>query len=964
MKFQKGKRRPFNQYEPELVTYWQDNKIFEKSVNQRPTDNSYIFYDGPPFITGVPHYGTLLSSIVKDAVPRYWTMKGKRVERVWGWDCHGLPAEVYTELKLGIKDKRDIYKIGLEKYINTCHENTIQTGSEWENIVSRIGRWVNFKGAYKTMDNDYMESVWWAFKKLYDNGKIYEGERVLLYCTRDATPLSRAEIAADNSYKNVTDPAVFVKFKLVGQPNKYILAWTTTPWTLLANTALAVNKTKEYAEVKIGDDIFIIASKLVTKVMVDNNSNVVNHTIIRKYKGKELLGMDYEPLFENRGINAHKIYNANYVSLDEGTGIVHLAPAYGEEDYELAKKQAIPIISVVDDNGFYNQGEWKGQNVWDVNKIIAKTLHERNIVWKIEYIQHSYPHCYRCGTRLMYRAHPSWFINIASQRELMLEQNGKINWFPEHFKDGRFAKTLLTAPDWNISRDRFWATPMPVWKGKDKDGKAVVKVIGSFDELEQLSGKRLDDYHRPWIDDISFNLDGTKMHRIDKVMDCWFESGSMPFAQFHYPFENQQKFENDFPGDFVAEYIGQIRGWFYSLHAISVGLFDKPAFYNVIVTGTIMGNDGRKMSKSYGNFADPLELISLYGADSLRFLLLSSPVMNGEDFVLLNKDVIDISRRLSMIWNMYDFFTLYASVDNWEAENKLEDPYEIVSNKLDKWIISRLHQLMGEVDSSMQKYDFPQALKPILLFVDDASNWYVRRSRKRFWKSTNDADKNEAYMTLYYLLVQLAIVMAPFTPFLSDELYRLLTGLDSVHLCDWPAAGHVNETLIDEMVVARDLITQGLAIRAEKQIRVRQPLSEATITIPSQFVEFKDDELSTVIADELNIKKIVINTGKKAAISINTTLTESLKREGLAREIIRHIQQARKEAGLNVDDRINLVINSDNPMIKASIEEYESLIKQETLALTIEKDKQELATYSKTVEIYDNSLIIGLAKIK
>ena len=377
-----------------------------------------------------------------------------------------------------------------------------------------------------------------------------------------------------------------------------------------------------------------------------------------------------------------------------------------------------------------------------------------------------------------------------------------------------------------------------------------------------------------------------------------------------------------------------------------------------------MGNDGRKMSKSYGNFADPLELISLYGADSLRFLLLSSPVMNGEDFVLLNKDVIDISRRLSMIWNMYDFFTLYASVDNWEAENKLEDPYEIVSNKLDKWIISRLHQLMGEVDSSMQKYDFPQALKPILLFVDDASNWYVRRSRKRFWKSTNDADKNEAYMTLYYLLVQLAIVMAPFTPFLSDELYRLLTGLDSVHLCDWPAAGHVNETLIDEMVVARDLITQGLAIRAEKQIRVRQPLSEATITIPSQFVEFKDDELSTVIADELNIKKIVINTGKKAAISINTTLTESLKREGLAREIIRHIQQARKEAGLNVDDRINLVINSDNPMIKASIEEYESLIKQETLALTIEKDKQELATYSKTVEIYDNSLIIGLAKIK
>jgi isoleucyl-tRNA synthetase len=960
MKFQKGKRRPFNQYEPDLINYWRENKIFEKSVDQRPADNSFVFYDGPPFITGVPHYGTLLSSIVKDAVPRYWTMKGKRVERVWGWDCHGLPAEVYTEQKLGIKDKRDVYKIGLEKYIIACRENMIQTGSVWEKTVDQIGRWVNFKGAYKTMDSNYMESVWWAFKKLYDNGKIYEGERVLLYCTRDATPLSKAEIAQDNSYQEVTDPSVYVKFKLVGRPNTYLLAWTTTPWTLLANTALAINETLEYVEVKVGEEEFILAADLVEKALTDNN-NVVPFTIIKKYSGKELLKLHYEPLFENRGKNAHIIYNADYVSLEEGTGIVHIAPAYGEEDYELAKKFEIPVVSDVDDNGFYNEGEWKGQNIWEVNKLIAKTLYERNVVWKIDYVQHSYPHCYRCGTRLMYRAHPSWFVNIDQQREIMLEQNSKINWFPPHFKEGRFTRTLLTAPDWNISRDRFWATPIPVWKGKDNNGKEIIKVIGSYDELEQLSGKRLEDYHRPWIDDVTFDIDGIKMHRIDKVMDCWFESGSMPFAQFHYPFENQQKFEENFPGDFIAEHVGQIRGWFYSLHAISVGLFAKPAFYNVIVTGTIMGNDGRKMSKSFGNFTDPEKLIGLYGGDSLRYLLLSSPVMNGEDFIVLDKDVIDISRRLNMIWNMYDFFTLYASVDNWETDKILIDPYDRVNNLLDKWIISRLHQLIVDVDTSMQKYDFPQALKPIMLFIDDASNWYVRRSRKRFWKSTNDADKNEAYLTLYYVLVQLATVIAPFTPFLADELYRLLTGLESVHLCDWPQAGHINDTLISEMSIARELITQGLAQRANKQIKVRQPLSGAIVTIPSQFVEFNEDELETVIADELNIKKITAKIGKNASISVDTKLTDALISEGIAREIIRHVQQTRKEAGFNVEDRITLMVDSHDAKIKDSLTEYKNLIMQETLALTMGNEKTGVM-FSRSVEIYGKLTTINLAK--
>jgi len=530
MKFKKGTRRKAIDYEKSLIKYWKDNKIFEKSVELRPKDDAYVFYDGPPFITGAPHHGTLLSSIVKDAMPRYQTMKGKRVERVWGWDCHGLPAEVFTEQKLGIKDRRDIgTKVSLEDYINTCRENMIQTGNAWEDTIDRIGRWVDFKGAYKTMDKDYMESIWWAFKKLYEAGKIYEGERVLLYCTRDATPISKAEVAMDNSYKDVTDPSVYVKFKLTGE-NSYLLAWTTTPWTLPGNTAAAVNKRLKYVEVEVDGQNLIMAKDRLDKVLTDEKHQPLEYTVSREFKGSELVGKSYDPIFEDRGTNTHKIWDADYVNIDEGTGIVHLAPAYGEEDYDLAKEKGFPVLSVLDDSGFYTEGEWKGRQVWEINKTVAKTLHERGVVWKIDYIQHSYPHCHRCGTRLMYRAHPSWFMDIAGQKQLMFEQNGDINWFPEHIKQGRFAKTVESAPDWNLSRDRFWATAMPVWKGTDKNGKTLIKVVGSYEELKELSGVELEDYHRPWIDDVTFEVDGVKYTRIDKVLDCWFESGSMPFV--------------------------------------------------------------------------------------------------------------------------------------------------------------------------------------------------------------------------------------------------------------------------------------------------------------------------------------------------------------------------------------------------------------------------------------------------
>ncbi|HEU5187273.1 MAG TPA: isoleucine--tRNA ligase [Candidatus Saccharimonadales bacterium] len=966
MKFTKGTRRRALEYEKDLAKQWKQRKVFEKSVEMRPKNNAYVFYDGPPFITGVPHHGNLLASTIKDAVPRFWTMKGKRVERVWGWDCHGLPAEFATEKKLGIQDRRDVgTKVSLEDYVQACRENMVQTGSLWEDTIDRIGRWVDFKGAYKTMDKDFMESVWWAFKKLYEEGKIYEGERVLLYCTRDATPLSKAEIAMDNSYKDVTDPSVFVKFKLADS-SSYLLAWTTTPWTLPANTAVAVNKDATYVEVQLGEQTFILAKDRLPKVLTDEKHQPLDYTVLRTFKGKELVGKRYEPLFENHGKNAHKVWHADYVSMEDGSGLVHLAPAFGEEDYELSKQEGFPFVNNVDDNGFYKSGEWKGLNIWEANKPIAKALHERGVVWKIEYIKHSYPHCYRCGTKLMYRAHPSWFMNIADQRELMLEQNSGINWFPEHIKHGRFEKTVQSAPDWNLSRDRFWATAIPVWKGTDKHGKEHIKVVGSYAELKELSGVELQDYHRPWIDDVTFTLDGVKYTRIDKVLDCWFESGAMPFAQFHYPFENIEKFEQGFPGDFIVEYVAQVRAWFYYVHAVSVGLFGKNAFKNVIVTGTLAGNDGRKMSKSLGNYTDPNILMDQYSADALRFLLLSSPISAGEDFSLLDKDVADVARKLTMVWNMYDFFTLYADVDGWEWQGNYDDPLEDLKNPLDIWIVSRLHQLITEVDQHMTQYDLPNTLKPILPFIDDASNWYVRRSRRRFWKSEDDDDKNDAYKTLHYMLVQLAHVLAPFTPFMAEELFQKLTGEESVHLRDWPTMSSVNTLVVRDMAAVREVIKVGLAQRAEQKVKVRQPLASVVVEASAADVS----TYTAIITEELNVKKVHIKTAKKTSsqdnaelkvvVEIDFTLTPQLKREGMMREVIRLVQNARKKAGLEVDDRIALSLSTSSKELRQAIEEHKPAIIAETLAESVVFDQTFEYEESNTVD--DLPLTISLQR--
>ena len=1021
MKFTHGTRRRAVAYEADWVQRWKDDNTFVKSVENRPAENAYVFYDGPPFITGVPHHGTLLSSIVKDAVPRYWTMKGKRVERRWGWDCHGLPAENFVEKQLNIVDRRQIITspdqpapldkdgnplptISLETYITKARESMVANSATWQGVIDRVGRWVDFEGAYRTMDKDFMESVWWAFKQLYEAGKIYEGEKVLMYDTKFATPVSKAEVTMDNdAYQTVTDPSVYVKFQLVGE-DAAILAWTTTPWTLPANLMLAVNPEMTYCEVLVDGEKLIIAEEALERTLQDEKHQPLDYEVLRTFPGSELVGKKYQPLDTGStwpdSDKIHAIYAADFVSSESGTGIVHIAPAYGEDDFELGKANGIAPFHVIDDNGYYTDSLYKGLEVWGNNKFIAKDLKERGAVWKIEYIRHEYPFNPRSKQRIMYRAIPSWFFDIQGQKPLMLEQNEHINWFPHHLKHGRFAKNIEQAPDWNLSRDRFWATAMPVWKGD----RGTVKVIGSYAELKELSGVELDDYHRPWVDDITFTIDGETFTRIDKVLDGWFESGSMPFAQLHYPFENRQTFEQNYPADFIVEYVGQVRAWFYYVHAVNAALAEigafgeageqhKNAYSNVITTGVVAGNDGRKMSKSLGNFTDPNELMDKFSADSLRFLLLSSPLLNGEDFALHDKDVGDVARKLAMIWNMYDFFTMYAEVDGWEFDGKLVDPLSgqlvsggegfafpakrgqdvrqlaaerpeatdaaaaPVTNPLDIWIISRLHELVAEVEKQMDAYNIPDALSPILPFLDDASNWYVRRSRRRFWKSEDDGDKSDAYRTLHYVLVRLSYLLAPFTPFLAEELYHNLTGDDeSIHLKDWLPAGAVDEQALADMARTRELINAGISLRMKKDeqqdsIKIRQPLQRAAYA-GTKLAEYYEQ----IMAEELNVKNIEhlgglaehlaargdteVVSKPESWIDIDKTITPELKREGLMREVIRHVQSARKKAGLQVDDRITL---------KLVVPEGQTGVDLTTGADTAEQLRQAINEHARTI---------------
>ncbi len=991
MKYRVGERRKAAEYEKAIAEWWKVNKTFEQSVASRPEDRSYVFYDGPPFITGNPHHGTLLSSIVKDAVPRFWTMQGYRVERRWGWDCHGLPAENFVEKQLGITDRREIgTKWSLEEYITKARESMVANSETWHSTIDRIGRWVDFEHPYRTMDKNYMESVWWAFKQLYDAGLIYEGRKVLMYDTKFATPVSKAEVTMDNdAYQKVTDPSAYVKFELEDEAGSYLLAWTTTPWTLPANLCLAVNPELDYGVYKVGEAKLVAAVERAKVVFPDVKPEKI-------FKGTKLVGKRYRPLIkmpdelfdktlrEKAGElrkDTYTVLAAEFVSAEDGTGIVHIAPAYGEDDYALAGEHAVDFADCLDENGYYlpemaerlhelgvHDTDESGIQVWAGNKFIAKVLEERGIVYKIEYVQHEYPFNPRSKERIIYRAFPSWFFDVQGQKPLMLEQNEHINWFPEYLKHGRFAKNIEQAPDWNLSRDRFWATAMPVWKGD----KGTTIVVGSYAELEELSGKRLDDYHRPWVDEIEFEVNGEHFKRIEKVLDCWFESGSMPFAQLHYPFENKEKFERNYPADFIVEYVGQVRAWFYYVHAVNTALAasgafgaaaqkgHKNAYKNVITTGTLAGNDGRKMSKSLGNYTDPNVLMDQFSADSLRFLLLSSPVLSGEDFALTDKDVSDVNRKLAMIWNVFDFFTTYAAIDKIDAEElKTASEAPLASkNPFDVWIMARLNELQTEITDGMKEYNIPRALANVLVFVDDLSNWYVRRSRRRFSKNEDVADKRNAYVTLYCVLVQLSKILAPFVPFLAEELYQKVTGAnfedpkDSVHLCNWPDLPPKDTEVLDAMSRTRAIITDALALRMQKSeteapIKVRQPL--AKLVYPGEKLSSFYEQ---IIADEVNVK--LVENGKE--MMLDKTLTPELEREGYARDLIRAIQAARKHAGLNLNDHIHLSLSIDLP------KESETLVRTEVLADSLEKNSN--YKYDEVAKVGDENLTISLEKVK
>ena len=970
MKYQANTRRRALEYEKALIEFWKKNRTFEKSIEQRDIDNSYVFYDGPPFITGMPHHGTLLSSVTKDAVPRFWTMRGKRVERRWGWDCHGLPAENFVEKQLGITDRREIgTKWPLATYIEKAKESMVANSEAWESTIERIGRWVDFRGAYRTMDKNYMESVWWAFKTLYDKGLIFEGRKVLMYDTKFSTPVSKAEVMMDNdAYQEVTDPSVFVKFKVVSEgelQGAYLLAWTTTPWTLPANLVLAVNEKLTYGLYQVGEDKIVTLKKTADEVFEGE------FEFLKDINGTELVGLEYQPLMENfsreeRQKDTYHVLTAEYVSDEDGTGIVHIAPAYGEADYDLALAHEVDFVDLLDEQGYYVETAEKwlmdfgvrktdenGIELWAANKIIAKMLLEKGIVYRIKYIKHEYPFNPRSKQRIIYRAFPSWFFNVTDSKTMLISENEKINWFPEYLKHGRFEKNIEAAPDWNLSRDRFFATAMPVWKGD----KGSVKVVGSYDELYELSGARLEDYHRPWVDEIEFEIDGEHFKRIDKVLDCWFESGSMPFAQLHYPFENREKFEKNYPADFIVEYVGQVRAWFYYVHVVNTALFSDIAYKNVITTGTLAGNDGRKMSKSLGNYTDPNLLMDQYSADSLRFLMLSSPVLAGEDFALIDKDVSDVARKLSMIWNVYDFFTMYAEVDGFDSEQAMAVS-EFV-NPLDIWLVSRVHQVRNQITEGMEAYNIPAALSSVLEFIDDMSNWFVRRSRRRFWKSEDDQDKLEAYSTLYYALIYLAKILAPFTPFLAEELYQKMTGAgvvnseipESVHLLDWPEAGVIDEAVLTQMAKTREIITAGLAERMKKteteaQIKVRQPLAKLVYA-----GEKLDDFYEQIIMEEVNVKSV--EHGE--ALALDKTLTPELLEEGKIRELIRFVQAARKKAGLNVDDRIKLMVSMEVP------ETYREMLMNEVLAEELVQEGN--FGYDEIVKVQGETITISLEKI-
>ncbi|MDR2313829.1 MAG: isoleucine--tRNA ligase [Spirochaetaceae bacterium] len=1081
----------FPKLEEEILSFWKENRIFEKSVAQRDGKEEFVFYDGPPFATGLPHFGHFVPSTIKDIIPRYKTMKGFRVERRFGWDCHGLPVETLIEKELGLNSKTDIEVYGVAEFNEACRASVLRYVAEWRRIITRLGRWVDFDNDYKTMDSDYMETIWWVLRSLWERDLLYEGHYILPCCPRCATVLSNHELNL-GGFRNVHDPAITVRFKITGaapgsaaaanlEPADlaqgsggaaYVLAWTTTPWTLPSNLALTVGPEIDYALVQDKNDRYLLARARLSAYY----RNEGEYKILWVKKGKDLRGIKYEPLFPYFAAaaekNAFRIYEGNFVSTEDGTGIVHTAPGFGEDDERVLRDTGIPVICPIDlECRFTGEvSDYQGLFVKNADKPIMDRLSKEGKLVRQEQVFHAYPHCWRCGSPLIYRAISSWFVRVEKLKQDMLDANSRIYWVPDHIKTGRFGKWLEGARDWAISRNRYWGNPLPIWRCDDC-GKII--CIGSREELEALSGQRPGDLHKHFVDAITipcakaqgrrpaeYSAEGRAGHsagggaghsagescggtmrRIPEVLDCWFESGAMPYGQNHYPFEHKESFEKNFPADFINEGLDQTRGWFYTLTILAAALFKKPAFKNCVVSGLVLAGDGKKMSKSLKNYTDPIEVVNSFGADALRLFLIHSALVKADDLRYSDEGVKDVMKSIILpLWNAYSFFVTYANIDGFEASRAPEDP----SNPLDQWILSEAENLVEKITGALEGYDLSRAVDPVLEFIDNLNNWYIRRSRRRFWKSENDNDKAEAYETLGDVLKTFITVTAPFMPFTTDAIWQNLAlpgDPPSVHLTDYPVVreSRRNRALEFKMSVIQHAVSLGRSLRSQYNIKIRQPLK--TVELVTRNPEEKKVlfEMEDIIREELNVKNVVFRDNEedlveyeakanfrvlgkelgkdmKAAaerigalsqreiqtlldgadlsldlegrtveitaekldirriekanlrvlnegtltVALDTSVTEDLAREGDVRELVRGVQNARKEAGLAVSDKILLCIYGP-PRLKQAWETFSDYVASETLAATIEWGETEDMT---ELEAGDEKWFIKVEKVK
>ena len=1050
----------FSEQEEKILEFWKEKGIFKKSISQREGCDEYVFYDGPPFATGLPHFGHFIPSTIKDIIPRYQTMKGKKVERRFGWDCHGLPVENLIEKELGLNSKTDIENYGVANFNEACRDSVLRYVNEWKQTITRLGRWVDFDNDYKTMNPDYMESIWWVMKSLWEKGLLYEGHYILPYCPRCATVLSNHELAT-GGYKDVHDPAITIRFKVVKagpsinddeitNGKTYFLAWTTTPWTLPSNLGLTAGPDIDYVKVKDGDEYYILAQARLGAYY----KNPEDYEIIWTKKGSELLGCKYEPLFpyfasletnEDGSDGAFRVFNADFVSTEDGTGIVHTAPGFGEDDNKVFKGSGVPTVCPVDNECKFTSEvpDYKGRFVKECDKDIMERLKQEGKLVKRDQILHAYPHCWRCSSPLIYRGVGSWFVKVESMRDKLLKANSQITWQPAHIKEGRFGKWLANARDWAISRNRYWGNPLPIWKCPDC-GKTI--CVGSRQELKDLSGTYPEDLHKHFVDKITIPCKcGGTMTRIPEVLDCWFESGSMPYAQNHYPFENKEYFEKHFPANFISEGLDQTRGWFYTLTVLAAALFDRPAFENCVVNGLILASDGKKMSKSLRNYTDPAEVMSKFGADAIRLFLMHSPAVKADDLKYSDDGVRDVLKGILIpLWNSYSFFVTYANIDNVKATGKAFEN-SLPSNPLDRWILSITQKLVKDVTEALDDYDLSKAIDPIVAYIDQLNNWYIRRSRRRFWKSENDSDKNEAYESLYIALKTFAQVAAPVIPFITESIYLNLRNendAESVHLCDYPV---YNEKFRDEqlefkMDTVQKAVSMGRSLRYQYNLKIRQPLKSVELVTrnPEEkkvLLEMEDsireelnvkkvvfhereDELveyqakanfrtlgkelgplmkaaSVKIAEleqeaiqsildgstlsievegknvELTIEKIIVERLEKAnlkvvndgtlTVALDSEITEELKLEGYVRDLVRGIQNLRKETGLAVTDRINLVLSGCEELNKA-YSAFADYISNETLADKIDWQEKSDSSFTE-IEADDKTWSAKLEKV-